>query len=443
MSANTDPDFEASCQFLTEMIDEVEPTIKMQMFECLVTLCSHSNESIVHEFDHIYEMLSTIISSESEETANLIPSAIDCLRTLSVSAQSQFMAHIEEYAAFLVQLIENEDSDIVVAALQAIGAAATKYPEVFLQSIDEVAPKLLELGEKDTNEKLAQETAECFERLRTLEDGKTVEIEIEEDETEDEDKASKPYMITALTLCSLCGILSKATAGALAAYAILERCDAQLSTFSEDALAKTCRALALFAELVGKAEINVEAYPAALIDKAVGLIKSRRSEFIVTSAVEVFESVLNFIPRATISEESICKIMEITQSFLSGEATVSIRSQEEQVLEDFSKLMQNIITAFEQGAVEAIGSIIPQLMKYLTGSKALFKALLLPILEVFVEFDVEHMEEETLTTIYITAKGLIPTKNDPTTVLLINHFVSGAPAVVHADLEEISQFFLH
>ena len=94
MSANTDPDFEASCQFLTEMIDEVEPTIKMQMFECLVTLCSHSNESIVHEFDHIYEMLSTIISSESEETANLIPSAIDCLRTLSVSAQSHFMAHI-------------------------------------------------------------------------------------------------------------------------------------------------------------------------------------------------------------------------------------------------------------------------------------------------------------------------------------------------------------
>ena len=349
--------------------------------------------------------------------------------------------YIEDYTVFLVQLIENEDSAIVIAALQAIGASATKYPEVFLQSIDEVAPKLLELGEKDTNEKLAQETAECFERIRTLEDGKTVEIEIEEDE--DEDKASKLYMITALTLCSLCGILSKATAGALAAYTILERCDAQLSTFSEDALAKTCRALALFAELVGKAEINVEAYPAALIDKAVGLIKSRRSEFIVTSAVEVFESVLNFIPRATISEESICKIMEIKQSFLSGEATVSIRSQEEQVLEDFSKLMQNIITAFEQGAVEAIGSIIPQLMKYLTGSKALFKALLLPILEVFVEFDVEHMEEETLTTIYITAKGLIPTKNDPTTVLLINQFVSGAPAVVHADLEEISQLFLH
>ena len=441
MSANTDPVFEGSYQFLTEMIDEVEPTIKMQVFECLVTLCSHSSESIVQEFDQIYEMMSTIISSESEETANLIPSAIDCLRTLSVSAQSQFMAHIEEYAAFLVQLIENEDSDIVVAALQAIGAAATKYPEVFLQSIDEVAPKLLELGEKDTNEKLAQETAERIERLRALEEGKTVEIEIDEDETGDEDKAQKPYMIPALALCSLCGILSKAPAEALAAYAdaILERCDAQLSAVSEDALARTCRALALFAELVGKAGLNAEAYSAALIDKAVGLIKSSGSEFVVTSAVEVFESVLNFIPRAAISEESMGKIMEIVQSFLSGEATVSIRSQEEQVLEDFSKLMQNLITVFEQGAVEAIGSIIPQLMEYLTGSKALFKAFSLPILGTFVEFDGEHMEEETLTTIYITAKGLILTKNDPTAVFVINQFVSGAPAVVHADLEEISQ----
>jgi hypothetical protein len=115
--------------------------------------------------------------------------------------------------------------------------------------------------------------------LEKHEEDKKIEVEIDLD-------GEKPYFILALSLCTLCGILSKVPKELLAQYSglILERCDAELTAISEDFIVQTCRALALLAELVGNATLEVETYSVSLVDRASDLIKSTSSKLLVTSA---------------------------------------------------------------------------------------------------------------------------------------------------------------
>ena len=441
-TSDTDSVFEQVFEYLNGLMGESTAGMKMELFSCLVSLCSHATKSITAHFDTVYEMMAGIITSEDEETTYLIPSAIECLKSMATKSPSQFMQHVEGYAGALVQMLESDDTDVLVSVLEALGSAASNYSDLFLQHLNELAPKLLSLGEQDTNAKLAEDILQIKKNQQALEENKEITIEFEMKE-EDDDSAQKPYRIPSLALCTLCSLLYKAPTEVIAEFApqIMERLVFQSDGIVEEAIAQTFKATAMLAELVGTHGINLETYTTDFISRASGIIKNKsvNSPLAICSAVEMLEPVLSFFPRESLSDENIHTIVEIVQQFLNGTAPLSIKSNNEQVLEDYSKLIQNLITAFQQTAVENLGEIIPILMELLTSNKPLFKNFSLPIMGCFVEFDGEHMTEDVLTTIYFTAKGLILSKNDPTAVFVINEFVSGAPELLKQDLSEMLQ----
>ena len=435
MTSNTDEVFEDAYTFLFSLMEEMDSAVRLQVFSCIVSLCAHAEESMNAHFDDIYQLMASILTSDDQDSQMLIPSSIDCLKSLSVLSPTQFAPHIQEYATTLVQLLDVDDVDITVSVLNAMASAASAFPEFFLENLEEISPKLLEMGSQDTNMKLATDV------LQQIEKQKAVNIEQDEDmEDDDEEKdKQKPYRIPSLALCILCTLLNKAPTEVVAAYVpqIMERIQVQIQGFVEEAIAQACKAAALLAELVGKNGISLEEFQTVFIDMAVNTINSTKSNLDICESIDILDAVLSFFPRESLSEENIGKIIKIVQQFLSDESEVSIKTNDEQVLEDYSKLIQRLITVFDESAVEHLGDLIQPLMDLLTNNKAIYKAFALPILGFFVECAGTSMTEDVLTTIYMTAKGLIVQKNDQTAVYVINQFVSGAPELIRQDLEDL------